>query len=209
MPYRYHRECPICHGRVKDLSTHLRQQHKLPPEERTRFLSLAKMSKSPTSHNFTCQKVNLPEEQMVQNATKYSGEVVPSLKTSRDENTYGEQTSIHGGTHPVTNQTLPLYLSQNLVHLRKFFAMTKERKKWYIKREAPESFIRFLREGLAMIVEGQIVCSDEINQFYRDKLLSKTLTHDKARIFLSNDKFMDFVQCMSVKVVEFLAKHLA
>jgi hypothetical protein len=51
-------------------------------------------------------------------------------------------------SHPLTGQIMSVYLRQNLVLLRHFFAMAKERKKWYLKKDAPDTFILFLREGL-------------------------------------------------------------
>ena len=89
-----------------------------------------------------------------------------------------------------------------------FFAMTRERKKWYLEKEAPESFVQFLREALKMIEVGRITCGDKLDKCYKDKILSKGIRHDKTGLLLTKENVIDFVECMSVEVIAFLSDKL-
>ena len=81
--------------------------------------------------------------------------------------------------------------------------MTKERKRWYIKQDAPELFIRFLSEGIAMIQEGYLECSEQFENNYREKLLSGSTPYDKVRKLLAHENVIGSVGCMAHKIAEF------
>ena len=100
------------------------------------------------------------------------------------------------------------YLTGNLKLLRRFFAMTRERKKWYLKKHAPQSFVLFLREALNMIEVGRIKCGEKLDDFYKDKILNRDVSNDKARLLISKDNVIDFVECMTVEVMAFLSEKL-
>ena len=100
------------------------------------------------------------------------------------------------------------YLSQNLALLRLFFAMTRERKKWYLKHDAPITFVRFMRESLNMIEVGRINCGKKLDKFYKDKILSRHTSDDRTRALLSKENVINFVECMTVEVLGFLSEIL-
>ncbi len=54
MPYKIHRSCPLCLTTIKDLSSHLRQRHKLSPHERRKFLV-----KTTSQHTETPDRENI------------------------------------------------------------------------------------------------------------------------------------------------------
>ena len=82
-------------------------------------------------------------------------------------------------TKPKVSDT---YLVKNLKLLRKCFAMTRKRNKWYIKKNALESFVLFSREAFNGIEAGRIKCGDKLDSFYKDKILDRNISEDKASV---------------------------
>ena len=183
MPYKYYRSCPLCHLCVKDISSHLRFTHKLSPIERKPYLNNAIISSS----------------------------LLASPVSQRQD--YDLAPAKHGSTSggrvvKKSKEADHVYLVDNLAILRRFISMTRERKKWYLKKIAPESFIKFLREAFNMIEIGRIKCLDKLDKFYGDKVLNKDISHERARLLMAGGNVIGFIECMVVEVMLFLSDKL-
>ncbi len=197
----HNRQCEICgKSNLVNISSHMMQVHgtKFNDYKSTKY---ANIGISDTSKRNLSKTLSEREHNVDNNLTGNSNVIKQHTMT----NAAGKMVSIKGEIHPFTGQDMPNYLSQNLALLRRFFAMTKERKRWYIKHDAPESFIRFLREGIAMIYEGYIECSEQFDNTYKEKLLSGSTTYEKVRKILAHEKVIGFVECMANKITEFLS----
>jgi hypothetical protein len=148
MPYRNVRHCPICSkNSLKDLSTHLRQRHKLSVKERHEYLAEAKrtINSSKTTKSVNSRSISSSSSELDNSDSDIASrknEETEEIEEEEEHKEVGE--SDHDDTF---TQEGKLYKDDQdfLPILRKMLAMNMEQKRWYIKYNAPDDFIRFLR----------------------------------------------------------------
>ena len=186
MPYKSHRSCPICFTVIKDLSSHLRQQHGLSVQQRSKYLVKAS-SDIPKKHG---------------SILSYHSKISPETdKLSHDYTRNMNEDEIVENNQIDSDRVLDY-----LFLLKQFHVLKLTAKRDYIRKRAPDSFIFILRECVAN-VRKRIVQSNGMNpkcEFNCNRICDGNVTNKCARNMLGEIRMIEVLSKIVPDVINYL-----